>query len=312
MLDRWQALVYVAAIVGGGVLGLAIPGSAGLFGDAVTPLLVVVLYVTFLGVPLESLWRAVQDTRFMIAIVVVNFLVVPAVVFGLSRFIAGEEGLLAGVLLVLLAPCVDYVIAFTRLAGGAHERLLAATPLLLVLQLAMLPVYLFLFAGARVSEAVKPEPFIDAFVWLIAVPLAAAFLTRLAAQRGRVPAAGMQVATALMIPAMALALVAVAAAHIDVIRVHSAELMLVALVFAVFLAVMPLLGSGIGWLARLSPRRTRAVVFSGVTRNSLVVLPLALALGEQWPVVPAVVVTQTLVELIGMAFLVKAVPELVR
>lgn len=50
-----------------------------------------------------------------------------------------------GVLFVLLTPCVDYVIVFSRLAGGAHDRLLAATPLLMFLQL--------LAAESRVGRA---------------------------------------------------------------------------------------------------------------------------------------------------------------
>ena len=51
---------------------------------------------------------------------------------------AHDDALLVGVLLVLLAPCVDYVIAFTALAGGAAERLLAAAPLLMLVQLVVL------------------------------------------------------------------------------------------------------------------------------------------------------------------------------
>ncbi len=38
---------------------------------------------------------------------------------GLSRFVAHDDALLVGVLLVLLTPCVGYVIVFTALAGGA-------------------------------------------------------------------------------------------------------------------------------------------------------------------------------------------------
>jgi hypothetical protein len=43
---------------------------------------------------------------------------------------------------------VDYVIVFSGLAGGSSERLLAATPLLLVAQLLLLPILL-----ARVEQA---------------------------------------------------------------------------------------------------------------------------------------------------------------
>lgn len=51
-------------------------------------------------------------------------------------------------------------------------------------------------------------------------------------------------------------------------------------------------------------------MFTGATRNSLVVLPLALALPDALAVAAAVVVTQTLVEVIGMVVYVRAVPRL--
>ncbi|MNF17505.1 hypothetical protein D3C80_2210460 [compost metagenome] len=54
----------------------------------------------------------------------------------------------------------------------------------------------------------------------------------------------------------------------------------------------------------------RAVAFSGSTRNSLVVLPLALAVPGAIPVLPAVIVAQTLVELVSELVYVKLLPKL--
>ena len=53
-----------------------------------------------------------------------------------------------------------------------------------------------------------------------------------------------------------------------------------------------------------------ALAFSGTTRNSLVVLPLALALPDA--LAPIVVVTQTLVELLVMVVYVRLLPRLIR
>ena len=61
---------------------------------------------------------------------------------------------------------------------------------------------------------------------------------------------------------------------------------------------------------RLETAPARALTFSGATRNSLVVLPLALAMPS--PLVTAAVVTQTLVELLGMVVLVRVLPRLLR
>ena len=56
-----------------------------------------------------------------------------------------------------------------------------------------------------------------------------------------------------------------------------------------------------------------SVTFSASTRNSLVVLPLAMALPAELRVLAAAaIITQTLVELIGELIYVRAIPALVR
>ena len=52
--------------------------------------------------------------------------------------------------------------------------------------------------------------------------------------------------------------------------------------------------------AALRRARRGALLFTGATRNSLVVLPLALALGDDYALTPRSIVTQTLVEVLGM------------
>ena len=67
-----------------------------------------------------------------------------------------------------------------------------------------------------------------------------------------------------------------------------------------------------GRVARLDVPSTRAVMFSAATRNSLVALPLALALPDSLSIAPLAVVTQTLVELVAMIVLVRLVPRIAR
>lgn len=55
----------------------------------------------------------------------------------------------------------------------------------------------------------------------------------------------------------------------------------------------------------------RAIVFTGATRNSLVVLPLALALPDNLAIAAVVVVTQALVEVIGMVIDIRVIPRVV-
>src|SRR5699024_2613620 len=76
-------------------------------------------------------------------------------------------------------------------------------------------------------------------------------------------------------------------------------------------AVVVAVGMLAGRVARLDVPASRAVVFSGATRNSLVVLPLVLALSAAFDLAPLVVATQTLIGLVAMVIFVRLVPRLV-
>lgn len=304
-MERHQVPLYLAALLAGAGVGLGVPAVAVPAGQAITPVLGLLLYATFLAVPFAQLGGALRERRFLAAVLLVNFVLVPIVAFGLSRLVAQDRVLLVGVLFVLLTPCVDYVIVFTRLAGGAADRLLAATPLLMLLQMLLLPVFLRLMAGEQFAHAVELRPFVEAFGWLIALPALAAWLTQLAAARWRAGRLLQQVGAVAMVPLMMSTLAVVVASQVHDVGAHLGGLVAVVPVFVAFAVVMLGLGAAAGRVAGLAVRDRRAVVFSGVTRNSLVVLPLVLALPAGFELAPLVVVTQTMVELVVLVALVR-------
>lgn len=310
--ERHQIALYIAAIATGAVGGLVLPELAHPLELAINPILGLLLYATFLGVPFISIGRALGDWRFLVAVLVLNFVFVPVVVFGLSRFVQDEAALLVGVLFVLLTPCVDYVIVFSGLAGGARDRLLAATPLLMLLQLLLLPVYLWMMAGPSVVAAFDVRPFIEAFLLLIMLPLSLAALTQLMASRSWIGRALERGALAAMVPLMILTLAAVVGSQVFDVSGSLGSLVVVVPIFLAFVLVVAPLGVFVGRITRQDTPGRRAVVFSGVTRNSLVVLPLALALPPSFALTPLVVVTQTLIEVMVMVVMVAIVPRVIR
>jgi ACR3 family arsenite transporter len=307
--ERHQVALYVAAIAAAGLVGWSVPGSAAL-GAAISPVLGLLLFATFLAVPFTALGRAFGDLRFLTAVLALNFVVVPVVVLLLSRVVAGQEALLLGVLLVLLTPCVDYVIVFSGLAGGAADRLLAASPLLMLAQMLLLPLYLALFAGAETVALVEVSPFVEAFVLLIVLPLGAAAAVQWAAPRSGAARRIESTTGAAMVPLMAATLFTVVSSQVRGVGEELGTLVAVVPLYVAFLVVMVPAGLLAARLVRLDVPATRALAFSGATRNSLVVLPLALALPEPLALTPLVVVTQTLVELVGMVVLVRLLPRL--
>ncbi|MEV4158421.1 bile acid:sodium symporter [Nocardia salmonicida] len=310
-MEHHQVAIYLAALAVGAGAGLAAPGAGPWLEHLINPLLAALLYVTFLQVPVAQLGRSLRAGRFLGAALVVNFVVVPLVVAAMFVFLPAETAIRLGVLLVLLTPCVDYVIVFSGLAGGASTRLLAATPLLLIAQMVLLPVFLLLFLGSDLAEIVEIGPFLEAFVILIVIPLALAWATQAWAARAETGQRVSNAVSTAMVPLMAAVLITVVASQVPELGDDLGRVAAVVPFYVGFLVVMAFAGKAVAGLFGLDVAERRAIVFSGATRNSLVVLPLALALPDTLVVAAVVVVTQTLVEVIGMVIYIRLVPRLI-
>lgn len=308
-MERHQVALYVAGLAFGAVVGLARPAVAHPAELAIHPVLALLLYATFLGIPFGRIGNAFRDWRFP-TIFAVNFVLVPVIVWLLSRIVAHDQVLLVGVLFVLLTPCIDYVIVFTGIAGGDQEKLLAAAPLLMIAQMLLLPLYLWLFVGSEFVGSVEFAPFVEAFVLIIALPLVGAALTQLASARSRAGRRIERTIMGAMVPLMVATLAIVVASQVAGVGARIGSLLLTVPVYVLFAAAMVPVGMLAGRAAGLDVLGRRAVVFSGATRNSLVVLPLVLALPAAFDLAPLVVVTQTLVELVAMVVFVRLVPRL--
>ena len=298
VLERRQIAIYFGAVSMAVALALLIRGTAAL-ESAVNPALALMLYVTFLQVPVAELRRAFGRIRFLFALLVANFAVVPLLVAILMPFVPAEPMVRLGVLLVLLTPCIDYVVTFSQMGRADARLLLAATPALLVAQMLLLPVYLATFLGADAAQLVHVGPFVQAFLWLIALPLVLASFTQLWAAGS---STGTRVAARLAllpVPATALVLFVVVAAVLPQLGPAADAALRVVPIYIAFAVVAPLFGWMVARLFRLEATAGRAIAFSTSTRNSLVVLPLALAVPGAIPILPAVIVTQTLVELLS-------------
>lgn len=310
-LERHQVPLYFLAIASAGAIALLVPGTVAL-EVAISPALAVMLFATFLQVPLAELGRGFTRGRFLAALMLANFLVVPGLVALLAVFLPADPMVKFGVLLVLLAPCIDYVVTFSRIGRADGGLMLAATPALLVVQMLLLPVWLRVFLGDAAGGLVQAGPFLHAFAWLIALPLAAAAAVQRWASRGEAGSRAVAGLRLLAVPATTLVLFVVVAAVLPKLGAAAGIAMQVAPLYVAFAAVAPLLGWAVARAARLDAPAGRAVAFSAGTRNSLVVLPLAFAVPGAVPVLPAVIVTQTMVELVASVAYMRLIPKLGR
>lgn len=286
-----------------------VPGTAVL-ERVINTSLALMLFVTFLQVPLPELGRAFARIRFLGALIASNFVFMPLLVALLVQFAPPDPMVRLGLLLVLLTPCIDYVVTFSKIGRADARLLLAGTPALLAAQMALLPIYLGLFLGDASADLVQIGPFVHAFVWLIAIPLALAAVMQLWAARSHAGACVVAGLGLLPVPATALVLFVVVAAVVPQLGAAIESVLRVVPLFMAFAVAAPVIGWTVARVARLDAPAGRAVAFSSATRNSLVVLPLALAVPRAVPVLSAIIMTQTMVELVSSLIYMRLMPKL--
>jgi ACR3 family arsenite efflux pump ArsB len=311
-LEQHQIPIYFAAVLLAAVVGLLAPSMSQGLAALVTPAIAVLMYAMFLQIPFLDLRQGLGNKRFMCALLLANFILIPLLVWALTRGLVAQPAILVGALLVLLTPCIDYVVVFTHIGKGDSRLMLAATPILLLLQLLLLPLYLGLMLGAQSQVVVSVGPFVEAFLLLIVAPMILAVLTTSLSRRSQVISAWNDAWAWLPVPAMALVLTVVIGSQITTVVRDIGLLAPVIPVYVGFLLLAPLMGALASRLFKLAASTARAVTFSASTRNSLVVLPLALALPEDIRgLAGAAVITQTLVELVGELLYIRLMPLLI-
>ncbi len=300
-LERRQVWIYLAAIGVGLALGSAAPELGKTFEALLWPALTLLLYVTFVQVPLLHLREAVRDHRFVAAVFGGNFLLLPLLVWGLLFFLPNDPVLRVGVLLVLLVPCTDWFITFSALGGGDAPRAIAVTPLNLLAQLFLLPLYLWLMAGPDFKAALVPADLAPAAA-VVFVPLVAAALSERWIEAKRQRAVWRERLAWWPVPLLAVVVLLIAGAQVGAVGHALGLLPVVVPVYVAFLVFAALIAKAIAVTVKLPQRQGRTLAYSLGTRNSFVVLPFALALPAGWEPAVVVIVVQSLVELFGMMF----------
>lgn len=308
-LEQHQVWVYLGAAALGMGVGLAWPEDSQRLDALVWPTLGLLLYATFTQMNLADVPRSLKDTRFLSAALVGNFLIIPAVVFGIVSLLPSEDALILGLLLVLLVPCTDWFITFSSLGRGDAVRASALAPVTLLLQLGLLPLYLFLMTDFDLGGVFGFESLWPALVVLVA-PLTAAILTEAGSRRVPHLVTVRDRAGWFPVPLLAVVILFVSASHIAPMQENLSILPWVGLAVGLFLISALLIAKLLALVLRLPVEQGRTLSFSLGSRNSFIVLPFALSLPEGWELAAIVIVIQSLTELLGMIFYVWFVPTI--
>jgi len=112
-LEHNQIPLYFAAVLLAAAFGLLAPSLAHGLGVLVTPAIAVLMYAMFLQIPFLDLRQSLSHKRFLSALLLANFILVPLLVWVLTRGLVERPALLVGA----LAGVAD---AVYRLRGGVY------------------------------------------------------------------------------------------------------------------------------------------------------------------------------------------------
>ena len=299
-VERLEPALLLTAVAAGLAVARVAPQAAALAERILTPALVLLLTAVFYRVPLERLRVAFGHRRYFLTALGLNFVLTPFVAYGLGwLFLRDERALWLGLVLVLVTPCTDWYLVFTALARGDVALNLALLPWNLVLQLLLLPIYLFLFTQALIPLELSVVA--RSFLLFVVVPFALAQVARRFSRSFGTGPAAERSAVAAQYGSLMLLIVALFAQQGGVLFAQPRVLLLLIPPLVVFFVVLAAAALLAGRAASFSGPTRAALACTAVARNSPLTLSLALVL---FPAFPQVALTQVVEPLVELPFLV--------
>jgi ACR3 family arsenite efflux pump ArsB len=298
-VEKYQTVFVLVSIVGGLALGQVV-GIPAIADRLILPFLMVMLFAAFTGIPLSRLRSAFENRRIVGSSLLINFVWSPLLAVGLGAvFLRDHPALWVGLVMLMVTPCTDWYLVFTDIADGDVPLATSILPYNLVLQLVLLPLYLYVFAGELV--ALPLDVLIESVVLVLVVPLVFGGLVRVGVVRTKgerwLARRVLPKLSPIQIVFLSLAIGAMFASQGEVILENPGLLALLVLPVIAFYAINLGIGFGVGRL--LSFSYDEVVCFNNtiLSRNSPTALAIAVVAFPHEPLIPLALVIGPLLEL---------------
>lgn len=145
LVEKLEPIIIFTAIIMGLIFS-NMQTIAQNTGNLINIFLCLMLFGLFLEVPLNELKDSFKNTKFTATSLIFNFIWTPLFGYFLgSLFLKGNVDVMIGFFMLILTPCTDWYLVFTKLAKGDLTLSLSILPINLVLQIILLPIYLVIF-----------------------------------------------------------------------------------------------------------------------------------------------------------------------
>ena len=176
-IEKLEPAILIFAII----LGLVFSNIEVLsnnIGNLINLFLCIMLYGIFLEVPLKNLKKSFKNIKFSSTSIIINFIWTPLFGYFLGNlFLNGNIDIFIGFFMLILTPCTDWYLVFTKMAKGDMNLSLSILPINLVLQIILLPIYLIIFFSS--NNAMNYNNLAYSLIIVIVIPFLLAQITKL-------------------------------------------------------------------------------------------------------------------------------------
>lgn len=297
VFEKFQTVIILLTVVIGLLLGQFIFFEQ--YAESfIIPFLLLMLYGLFLTIPLQHLKDAFKNRKFLNTSTVINFLWTPVLAWGLGAvFLSYHPALWIGFIMLMVTPCTDWYLMFTSIAKGNVPLSTSVLPINLILQVVLLPIYLFIFAGT--IESIPLSTIGESIVLVLVIPFALAHLTRYALRKKEVFLNKKLVPffAATQIIFLSLAIMAMFASQGNYL-INNLEVISVLIIpVLIFFAVNFVLAQTVGKAMKFSYEDTVSLSLTIIARNSPVSLAIAVIAFPDQPLIALALVIGPLIEL---------------
>lgn len=149
LIEKIEPLILIFAIMIG-LITSKIELISNNSGNLINLFLCIMLYGLFLEIPLKNLNKSFKNIKFTPTSIIINFIWTPLFGYFLGNlFLNGNIDILIGFFMLILTPCTDWYLVFTKMAKGDMNLSLSLLPINLILQIILLPIYLILFFSSN-------------------------------------------------------------------------------------------------------------------------------------------------------------------
>ena len=149
LIEKLEPVILILAIIVGLILS-DIEILSKNSGNLINLFLCIMIYGLFLEVPLKDLKKSFKNIKFTSTSLIINFIWTPLFGYFLGNlFLNGNIDIFIGFFMLILTPCTDWYLVFTKIAKGDLNLSLSILPINLILQLILLPIYLIIFFSSN-------------------------------------------------------------------------------------------------------------------------------------------------------------------